>query len=73
MNIRKLCSELAKRENTKSQAKIQAIRSIVGHLSDLIYSEYIHSVKADGYGNSYGDTIYQLIENGESRAKRKKK
>lgn len=63
MNIRKLASELAKLEKTKSQAKIQAIRSIVGHLSDILWDEYAWGV---------GDTLSELRVNGKRRAKRKK-
>lgn len=66
MNIRKLTSTLAKLEKTKSQAKIQAIRSIVGHLSDMIYKEY----ELHGYTSSVYNSLY---ENGKRRAKRKKK
>lgn len=65
MNIRKLTSTLAKLEKTKSQAKIQAIRSIVGHLSDMIYED-------DSKYNE--DSIFGILfTNGERRAKRKKK
>jgi hypothetical protein len=39
MTINKLCSLLARLEKTKSQARIQAIRSIVGHLSDILYKD----------------------------------
>ncbi len=64
MTIAKLCSELAKLEKTKSQAKIQAIRSIVGHLSDILHDDR----------NELGaPTYYELLENGKRRAKRKKK
>lgn len=66
MNIRKLCSELAKREKTKSQAKIQAIRSIVGHLSDILWNE-----SEQNYW--FAPTYTSLIANGKRRAKRKKK
>jgi hypothetical protein len=53
---------LAKLEKTKSQARIQAIRSIVGHLSDILWSdERLHG------------TIDALLTNGERRAKRKNK
>lgn len=64
MNIRQLCSELAKREKTKSQAKIQAIRSIVGHLSDIIHH---------GEGSYTGKLFLQLMQNGKRRAKKGKK
>lgn len=64
MNIRKLTSTLAKLEKTKSQAKIQAIRSIVGHLSDIFYSEHIVS-------QDY-DTVDWLIINGQRRFKKGK-
>lgn len=65
MNIRKLTSTLAELEKTKSQAKIQAIRSIVGHLSDILWEE--RSLK-------FEDCLYNsLFLNGVRRAKRKKK
>lgn len=64
MTITKLCSLLAKLEKTKSQARIQAIRSIVGHLSDIISNEYF---------DHDWSTVDTLIKNGERRAKRKKK
>lgn len=66
MNIRKLCSELAKLEKTKSQAKIQAIRSIVGHLSDIVYGGDDGHIDISGVCNL-------LWENGKRRAKRRKK
>lgn len=65
MTITKLCSLLAKLEKTKSQAKIQAIRSIVGHLSDILAREY--------FEEHHRYTSDELIKNGERRAKRKKK
>jgi hypothetical protein len=64
MNIRKLCSTLAKLEKTKSQAKIQAIRSIVGHLSDIIW---------EMSGNDYAKLMDDILCNGERRSKRRKK
>lgn len=60
MNIRKLTSELARRERTKSKAKIQAISSIVGHLSDIFADEYLDKE----------DTYMCIVENGARRAKR---
>lgn len=69
MNIRKLTSTLAKLEKTKSQAKIQAIRSIVGHLSDILSNDY---KDYDDYW-IYGKTVKSLVKNGNRRAKRKKK
>ena len=64
MKIRKLHSELAKRENTKSQARIQAIQSLVGHLSDILWDEEPSGIQ---------ETIHELLSNGEKRAKKKKK
>lgn len=63
MTITKLCSLLAKLEKTKSQAKIQAIRSIVGHLSDILWDE--------DFVKKY-ETYYYLVNNGRRRDKRKK-
>lgn len=64
MTITKLCSELAKREKTKSQARIQAIRSLIGHLSDIIH---------EGEGSYAGYLLMRFLENGRKRAKKKKK
>lgn len=65
MTITKLCSELAKREKTKSQARIQAIRSIVGHLSDIFFE--------DSLADTAGDTVNQIWANGKNRARASKR
>ena len=64
MTITKLCSELARREKTKSQTRIQAIRSIVGHLSDIL-------IEVDAI--DYCNLLNELIENGKRRARKKGK
>lgn len=65
MTITKLCSLLAKLEKTKSQARIQAIRSIVGHLSDIM---------ADDWDLNNTNKIWiTLIDNGRRRAKKGKR
>lgn len=65
MTITKLCSLLAKLEKTKSQARIQAIRSIVGHLSDIIWNDWD--------GNSGYELYAILLNNGKRRAKKGKR
>lgn len=63
MKVNKLASELAKREKTKSQARIQAIKNIVGHISDIF---------AEDYANQSADTYQNLLSNGLRREKDKK-
>lgn len=65
MTITKLCSLLAKLEKTKSQARIQAIRSIVGHLSDILYQ--------DGDNYREDNVVAVLYLNGKRRAKKGKR
>ena len=64
MTITKLCSLLARLENTKSQARIQAIRSIIGHLSDILWSEF----SIENF-----DSVDAIYTNGKRRAKKGKR
>lgn len=64
MTITKLCSELAKREKTKSQANKELIKRIVGHLSDILWSEF--SIKKF-------DSVDAIYTNGKRRAKKGKR
>lgn len=63
MTIKKLASEIAKREGKKSQARIGDIREILGILSDIMFVEE----------NAAENIAYSLFENGRKRFKKKKK
>lgn len=67
MTITKLCSELAKREKTKSQAKKELIKRIVGHLSDILWDEYQNT------SSYYSSVMYKILVNGKRRARKKGK
>lgn len=64
--IRGLVNEIARREGKKSPTKIGNIREIVGIISDLSFE-----IAMDHDVDVLIDTI--LVENGERRAKRRKK
>jgi len=59
MNIKKLASIIAKKEGKKSQVKIGDVREVLGIVSDLIYDDI--------------NIAMVIYENGQNRAKRKKK
>ena len=67
--IKKLASEIAKREGKKSQVSIGNIREILGHISDLFYE---HSLKGKivVLKTSPGFALYN---NGVARAVNKQK
>ena len=68
MTIRKLASEIAKREGKKSQARIGDIREILGILSDLVVEEH----RKNGLWSI--SFIYNaLFDNGVKRERKKKK
>jgi hypothetical protein len=60
MTINKLASLIAKKEGKKTQARIGEVREILGILSDMIYE-------------GAEPICVSLYNNGEKRAKKKKK
>lgn len=66
MTIRKLVSEIAKREGQKSNVTVGDIREILGILSDIVF-------EVSREFDTNGELESMLWENGQRRAKRKKK
>lgn len=62
MTLRKIASEICKREGKKSQARIGDVREILGILSDIVYED-------SGLTSSFWQTF---DDNGRRRAKKKK-
>lgn len=67
MTIRKLASEIAKREGKKSQARIGDIREILSILGEIMFQEHLDD--EDGYLC----TLANIYENGKKRAMKGKK
>lgn len=65
MTIKKLITEIAKRENKKKSVSIGNIREVIGILSDIFYKEYEENCNSLVLLDSF-------IENGRKRAKKKK-
>ena len=63
MTLRKLASEIARREGRRSQARIGDIRESLAVLCDIIFEAEEESA----------DLLQMLYDNGKKRAKRKKK
>lgn len=64
MNIKKLASEIAKREGKKTQARIGEIREVLAILSDILYNDFKNE---EDY-----TTFIGIVKNGENRAKKTK-
>jgi len=67
MTIKKLASEIAKREGKKSQTQIGDIREILSILSDMINDEY------EKLCNENKSIVVSLVENGMKRARKMRK
>jgi hypothetical protein len=61
MNMNQIAKEIAKREGRKSNANIGDIREILGILCDIFHEDRL------------GLLAVRMMENGNRRAKRKKK
>jgi len=62
-NMNKLAEEVTRREGGKVNLSIAQIKEVLGHLSDVVYSE----------DPSEASHTYKLLyENGKRRAKKKK-
>lgn len=59
MTVKEICTELARSEAGKRQAKIGDIRELVGIISDLMIADE--------------DVVWVLLSNGKRRAKKAKK
>lgn len=64
--MRKLASEIARREGKKSQARIGDIREILGILCDILWES-----TAEDY-NELNTTVNMMLVSGVNRAKKKK-
>lgn len=70
MNIKKLVKELCRREGKKKQVDVAQMTEVVGHLSDILFSEVSLTV---GIAISFEDktTLYELLKLGCKREKKK--
>ena len=60
MTLKKLTTELMRRESKKSQIKIGDMRELLGHLADIIHAEGLEA-----------ETLRLLIQYGTKRAGKK--
>lgn len=67
MTIKQLAREICRREKLKKQVDIAQVNEILGHLSDILFSEAIDEKEW------CLKTYMSFIKNGEKRAKRGKR